>query len=233
MTENIDKQASLTFSLGQQLMQIRTEKGYSLNEVSDKLKFSVKQLTYLENDQFEQLLSPYLVRAMLRSYAKFLLVDEQPLIKELERVLPAAKIQSFTSQAVAVQPKSVSFSTAKVDQNKIGIKMVLIGALLVVLLALFFWFQKNYLHHSEAVNSVKPEAESSSLTQSVNKETGGSLTDKQNPAQSAVSVNPLVPISSQPLPLAVTPQSTTESGPNDKANAGFSAITEPNQPNSH
>ncbi|HQT81652.1 MAG: hypothetical protein B7Z60_04520 [Ferrovum sp. 37-45-19] len=212
MTDNVNNQSTLILSLGQQLEQMRIQKDLSIEQVSGKLKFSIKQLTYLEQDKFDELLSPYLVRAMLRSYAKFLSVDEQPLILELERVLPAAKIQSFTKQEVAVQPKSVRFSMAKSPSNRFGFKAVLIGILLLVLLSLILWFQRNYLHLSGLHTAEKKESYNNSAIQTP-------PTVSLTPQNHEVTQDLVKPVDINTAPLAEPTQSNPLPNTNEKTNS--------------
>jgi cytoskeleton protein RodZ len=213
MIENINTHDENNLSLGQQLAQAREAKGLALVEVSDKLKFSVKQLTYLENNQFDQLLSPYLVRAMLRAYAKFLVLSEDPLIAELEKVLPAARVQSFDKQAVAVKPKNVSFSTSKNTQNRFGFKIILVGVLLILLLSLFLWFQKSHNHKSEVglapvkIESTDKTDFNKSNTQTVSPDLNKPLatnSNNTNQVNTTDSVNHPLASPAQPLSSPVT-----------------------------
>ncbi len=214
MTDNINTHDENNVSLGQLLMQAREAKGLSLIDVSDKLKFSVKQLTYLENNQFDQLLSPYLVRAMLRAYAKFLVLSEEPLIDELEKVLPAARVQTFDKQAVAVKPKNVSFSTSKNTQNRFGFKIILLGVLLILLLSLFLWFQKSHNHKSEGtlapVKNESPEKTDSNKSNTLStvpdssKSVDSSSTYNTNQSNSTEVINHPLASPAQATPSSVT-----------------------------
>ena len=89
---------TLSLTLGQKLKAAREEKGLSIGDVSGHLKLSVKQVEALENNAFERLPNAVFIRGFLRSYAKFLKMDEQSIIQELDKILPLSQASSATSQ---------------------------------------------------------------------------------------------------------------------------------------
>lgn len=68
----------------------REAMGYSLAEVSQALKFSVRQLEALENDDYSSLKGATFIRGFVRSYARYLKIDEVPLLASLEPQAPVA-----------------------------------------------------------------------------------------------------------------------------------------------
>ena len=77
-------------SPGVALARRRLERGLSLEDVAQHLKFGVRQITALEEDDFSKLPGATFVRGMIRSYAKLLDMDAAPLLQELgRREIPA------------------------------------------------------------------------------------------------------------------------------------------------
>jgi len=77
-------------SPGVALANRRLERGLSLEDVAQHLKFGVRQITALEQDDFSRLPGATFVRGMIRSYAKLLEMDAAPLLQELgRREIPA------------------------------------------------------------------------------------------------------------------------------------------------
>lgn len=70
-----------TLTLGEKLKKLRTDKRISLNEVSRATRIQVKYLECLEEDNFDKLPVDVYTRGFLRSYADFLGVDGQILLK--------------------------------------------------------------------------------------------------------------------------------------------------------
>ena len=77
------KVGSLT--LGEKLQKMRNEKRLSLGEISRATKIQVKYLEYLENNDYDKLPASVYVKGFLRSYAAYLGVNENSLIKSFER----------------------------------------------------------------------------------------------------------------------------------------------------
>jgi len=66
------------------------ERGLSLADVAKDLKYGVRQIEALEQDDFPRLPGATFVRGMIRSYAKLLELDAAPLLHELgRREIPA------------------------------------------------------------------------------------------------------------------------------------------------
>lgn len=69
--------------VGAALAAARQERGIGLPEVAQQLKFGVRQLEALEADRFDQLPGGTFARGMVRSYARLLKVDPEPLLARL------------------------------------------------------------------------------------------------------------------------------------------------------
>ncbi len=74
-----------TFTLGERLNKLRSEKRITLGEVSKSTRIQVKYLEYLESGRFEKLPADVYVKGFLRSYAQYLGMDENYLMRLYER----------------------------------------------------------------------------------------------------------------------------------------------------
>lgn len=74
-----------TFTLGERLNKLRSEKRITLGEVSRSTKIQMKYLEYLESGRYEKLPADVYVKGFLRSYSQYLGADENYLIKLYER----------------------------------------------------------------------------------------------------------------------------------------------------
>jgi cytoskeleton protein RodZ len=73
----------LTDSIGAELAQAREERGLSISDVAQQLKFAPRQLEALEQDRYEQLPGGTFVRGMVRSYARLLKLEPEPLLERI------------------------------------------------------------------------------------------------------------------------------------------------------
>lgn len=74
-----------SLTLGEKLRKLRGDFRITLVEASRNTKIQARYLEYLENGQYEKLPADVYVKGFLRSYARFLGVDEAALIKLYER----------------------------------------------------------------------------------------------------------------------------------------------------
>ncbi len=81
--------AASTASVGPALRALRQAKGLSLDEVSTRLKFSVRQISALEEERWADLPSGISLRGLVRNYARLLGADPQALIAALEPYVSA------------------------------------------------------------------------------------------------------------------------------------------------
>lgn len=85
MNDGFTRKKVESLTLGEKLKKLRGDFRMSLSEVSKATRIQVKYLEYLEGGQYEQLPADVYVRGFLRSYARYLNIDEQAFIKLYER----------------------------------------------------------------------------------------------------------------------------------------------------
>ena len=76
-------------SVGSALRALRQSKGWSLDEVSSRIKFSTKQIEALENEQWASLPTGVSLRGLVRNYARLLGADSQAIVDSLD---PKARV---------------------------------------------------------------------------------------------------------------------------------------------
>ena len=116
--------------LGSILKAARLERKLSQQDVSNTLRYSIKQIDALENNAFDILPAPMMTRGFIRSYAKYLQVDAEPLLAAYRDSL-GDDPQGVISVKSSMQP--VSLSNASMP----WLKYIL--ATLLVLLFLLAW----------------------------------------------------------------------------------------------
>lgn len=85
MNDGFTRKKVESLTLGEKLRKLRSDFRMSLQDVSRATRIQVKYLEFLENGEYGKLPADVYVRGFLRSYARYLNVDEQALIKLYER----------------------------------------------------------------------------------------------------------------------------------------------------
>ena len=127
MTESVTA-AELT-GVGQELAAAREARGLALADVAQQLKFAPRQLEALEQEQFGALPGATFAKGMVRSYARLLKLDPEPL---LQRVAGQFEVPDSGRLAARYhQPVPFSDSARKSTFVYLGLSagvLVLVGA---------------------------------------------------------------------------------------------------------
>jgi cytoskeleton protein RodZ len=96
-----------SLGIGRALAEARQAQGLELADVAQQLKFMTRQIEALENERFDSLPGPTIARGMVRTYARFLKLDPEPLIEKM-----AGRVESrdATPQLAARFNQPVPFS---------------------------------------------------------------------------------------------------------------------------
>lgn len=71
-------------SVGAALRDLRVAKGWSLEDVSNRIKFSVRQIDALEREQWDELPTGVSLRGLMRNYARLLGADGTAVVASLD-----------------------------------------------------------------------------------------------------------------------------------------------------
>ncbi len=143
--------------VGAELAAARQERGLGLPEVAQQLKFGMRQLEALEADRFGDLPGRTFARGMVRSYARLLKIDPEPLLARI-----AGRFDAPDSNQLAARfSQPVPFSDAGRRST-----LVYFGLSLAILLVVGgIAYQWQHERNSPAKMAfVKPKAESASRT---------------------------------------------------------------------
>jgi cytoskeleton protein RodZ len=86
--------------IGQALRQARSDRGIDLSEAERVTKIRVKLLQAIEEERWDDLPEPVYVRGFLATYARFLGLDDRPLVEEYRRTVEAAQEREPIPQGV-------------------------------------------------------------------------------------------------------------------------------------
>jgi transcriptional regulator with XRE-family HTH domain len=90
--------------LGQDLKRERELRGVSLREIADSTRISLRYLEALEDDRLDVIPGRFFVRAILRSYAKAIGLDETQLLKRYDESTQFNEQLEYTEAGTAPQP---------------------------------------------------------------------------------------------------------------------------------
>ena len=93
--------------VGRALAEARQAQGLALTDVAQHLKFMTRQLEAIEAERFDSLPGPTIARGMVRTYARFLKLDPEPL---LERMTGRVDTRDATPHLAARFSQPVPFS---------------------------------------------------------------------------------------------------------------------------
>jgi cytoskeleton protein RodZ len=137
-----------TLGVGRALADARRAQGLELADIAQQLKFMPRQIESLEAERFDSLPGPTIARGMVRTYARFLKIDPDPLLEKMAgRVEPS----DATPQLAARFNQPVPFS----DGGKRSTVAYLAFSALVLVAAGVLFYQ--WRHERAAPVFVSPE----------------------------------------------------------------------------
>lgn len=95
--------------VGRTLAEARQAQGLALTDVAQHLKFMTRQIEAIEAERFESLPGPTIARGMVRTYARFLKLDPEPLLSSMTG---SVDTRDATPQLAARFSQPVPFSNS-------------------------------------------------------------------------------------------------------------------------
>ena len=77
----------MSITLGEKLRQAREERGISISEVAEQTRISPMYLECIESDNYKPLPGGIFNKGFLKSYAKYVGLDEQEVLQEYARLV--------------------------------------------------------------------------------------------------------------------------------------------------
>jgi cytoskeleton protein RodZ len=181
-------EAPVAPSLGQQLRAARLALGLSIEDVVHVLKFSSRQIEAIEADRMDIVPGNVFLRGLVRSYARFLKIDPDPLIGILDQRAPIR-------QPEIRAPENMGTAMPKGGTQQM-LLLVAISVLLLIAGVMIGW---HYLGISTSDDSTQVAAVEPVMTPVIQPE--GAVPAAQ--AETPVAASP--PESEQPASAAVPP----------------------------
>lgn len=127
-----------SLTLGEKLRKLRNDFRMSLHDVSKATKIQVKYLEFLETGAYDRLPADVYVRGFLRSYARYLNIDEQALVKLYER---ERNIKENLDRENNVQPENKSFAPLSFV---ITSRSIVVGCIFLLVFGAFFYLFQEF-----------------------------------------------------------------------------------------
>ena len=144
---NEDTPQSQMLSAGAILEAARLVKGMTQQDVSNSLRYSVKQIDALEKNAFDLLPDAMITRGFIRSYARLLEIDAEPLLTSY-RKLTASELDKAISVQSSMRPVQLT------KESQPWLKYIL-ASILVLLFLLAWLFYVDYMPKHDSVEQAK------------------------------------------------------------------------------
>ncbi|MDD2932677.1 MAG: DUF4115 domain-containing protein [Methylotenera sp.] len=123
--------------LGEVLLAARIAKQLTQQDVSNSLRFSLKQIDALETNTFSALPDAMITRGFIRNYARLLGLDAEPLLAVYRAHAPAEQANSLVVQS--------SMQQVKLTKDSKPWLSYILGSILVLLFLLAWFFYMDYM----------------------------------------------------------------------------------------
>jgi cytoskeleton protein RodZ len=140
--------------VGKALSEAREAQGLTLADVAQQLKFMTRQIESLEAERFELLPGPTIARGMVRTYARFLKIDPEPLLQSMTGRVDAP---DATPQLAARFNQPVPFSDN--GRRSTVLYLALSAGVLAIAAALVYEWHQERAPSSSVVTAAKTPAE--------------------------------------------------------------------------
>lgn len=114
-------------SIGSSLRRAREDRSFNLSYVATQTLLHEKVITALESDDYEQLPSPVFVSGYIRTYAKVLEIDPEPLIVEYKKTTMPSQAEPVAKHAVRRKTLFARSANKQLVVSTILVVAVLLG----------------------------------------------------------------------------------------------------------
>jgi cytoskeletal protein RodZ len=137
MTETFTRKKVESLTLGEKLSKFRSEARLSIADMAKATKIQGKYIEALERGQYEKLPADVYVRGYLRSYARYLNIDESALVRLYEQE------RNISSNIRPETPLKNVFATSTDRTYTVSPRSLVIAAIALIVLsvAVYLWFQ--------------------------------------------------------------------------------------------
>jgi cytoskeleton protein RodZ len=134
--------------LGALLQGAREQHRLSIEDISNRLRLSPRQIKALENDDFAALPEAMITRGFIRNYARLLGIDAEPLLEAYRVFVPS----SDSPRAISIPSENILIS----GSNKRPWFMYMLASLMIALLLGAWLIYVDYVPQQSAQQAAKP-----------------------------------------------------------------------------
>ena len=143
--------------LGERLRELRKSNGVSLDEASNDLMITSKELECLENGNFKVFKDVYELKKIMRNYAKYLGLDESEIVDEFNDFLfektskiSKADIEKAIKKADDKEDK-VSSPYTKINKTRYDFAPIVLLIVLLVFISLVVYLILSFLKKDDVI----------------------------------------------------------------------------------
>lgn len=133
----------MSLTLGEKLKQAREARGISISEVAEQTRISPLYIESIENDNYKPLPGGIFNKGFVKSYAKFVGVDDQEALQDYSRLI-SSQGDSFEDESKSFRPEVLTDDNVRSN----SLPTLIIAVVILGLLAVGVYFGINYLNNS-------------------------------------------------------------------------------------
>jgi cytoskeleton protein RodZ len=188
-------------SFGENLRREREMRGVSLQEICDATKISVRMLKAMEADQFDKLPGGIFTRSFVRAYIRYLGLDEEAIMAELQLAAPSA------AQPTDLGRMNQQHPAKETKRSLAGLLAVLVVLLVIAGGYAYYHFERRQVKaRPSAAQTVPPPASATSPATTPSQP--AEFSTAPGGAAAAASGQPGAANASQAVPVAATASSS-------------------------
>lgn len=121
----------MSLTLGEKLRQAREERGISISEVAEQTRISPHYLDSIENDDYRTLPGGIFNKGFVKSYAKYVGIDEQEALQDYSRII--------ASQESSADSDSKNYKPEVLTDDRTSSSLIPTVIFAVIILGLMTW----------------------------------------------------------------------------------------------
>jgi cytoskeleton protein RodZ len=210
--------SEMSLTLGEKLRQAREERGYTLGEVAEQTRISSLYLESIENDDYKILPGGIFNKGFVKSFAKFVGVNEQEALSDYTRMIAQSETES--DELKVYRPEVLT-------DDRAGASMaptIIIAVIILAAMTAGILFLLNYLRQPADTTTVNTEAANRPAANDANTAESPVITTAPVPDMSSLKVE--FKAVSEPVSLTATSDGKVST---NIVTAGSTATFEPKE----
>lgn len=134
----------MSLTLGEKLRQAREERGITISEVAEQTRISALYLGCIENDDYRTLPGGIFNKGFIKSFAKYVGVDEQEALQDYARLV------ADQSNEIVDEPKTYRPQVLTDDRNSSNLPTIIVAVLILILMTWGILTLVNYIQNQPA-----------------------------------------------------------------------------------